>query len=282
MKAAKGRHEMKTIGSLTKVATAFAAACLACAMAAAPAPAADIAAETVPLPSTGKKLAGSVDANGALACYQVTVPKYVDVTVKLKTPVLAAGDADEYTGVMYSWAEGADSTPGEWKTVDVCPSSVTHTFLATGAKHSAYLWVKGASWMPQANSYTVKATRSVRNCVRISKLTSPKKGCLSVKWAKNKMPADDPETGVCSPLASSADTYKITYGRAKDRFSRKNLTTVKVKKASGKIALKGLKSGKKYFVEIRTVRTYAGKKLTSTASNYSGAGSLPIPRCVVK
>jgi len=90
--------------------------------------------------------------------------------------------------------------------------------------------------------------RILPRAVTLSKLTSGKKGVVSVTWGKR----------------AEAGGYQLQYGK-KSNFVGAKLLKVK-KAATTKAALKGLKSGKTYYVRIRAYKTVGSKTYWSAWS----------------
>lgn len=84
--------------------------------------------------------------------------------------------------------------------------------------------------------------------VSIKKIKSPKDGAIELKWNK----------------ASNINGYQIRYSKKSD-MSSYSIKTITGKSLTSK-TIKGLSKGKKYYVQIRTYKTVAGKKYYSNWS----------------
>lgn len=82
----------------------------------------------------------------------------------------------------------------------------------------------------------------------ITKVSSPKKGQLKVSWKKD----------------TSCDGYTVRYSLKKD-FSKSKCVTIK-KNSQTSLLVKGLKKGKKYYVEMQTYKKTSGETLGSDSS----------------
>lgn len=99
------------------------------------------------------------------------------------------------------------------------------------------------------NAATAKITIKVKpKTTSISKVTSPGKGQIKVKWKKN----------------TTGDIYEIQYSTSK-KFTKAKTKTIKISKNSTTSAtIKKLSTGKKYYVRMRS--TDKSGKLTSAWS----------------
>lgn len=121
----------------------------------------------------------------------------------------------------------------------------TVTYKKNKAVGKATVTVKGKGAYTGTVSKTFKINPKKTS---VKKATSPKTGQLKVTYKKVK--------GVTG--------YQVTYSTSK-KFTKKTTKTVTVKgKAKTSKVIKKLKSGKKYYVKVRSYKTVSGKKYYSS------------------
>jgi hypothetical protein len=176
-----------------------------------------------------------------------------DIEGKLDVELQGAGKVG-----IYVWKAG-DTTPSiyiskaeEELKSDVVWSNVNDTNVTEG---DYYIGV--VSWHQDCKASASVDIYANLNSSKIRKLTSPAKKIVNVKFKEVK----------------DADGYEFRYDRSK-KFDKKVKTKsvkeskIKFEKKVGSYDLKKLKSGKKYYVAVRTYIKKNGKKYYSVWSDY--------------
>jgi hypothetical protein len=120
-------------------------------------------------------------------------------------------------------------------------------FQSSAIKTDGILWTWGNNWYGQLGDGTTKEKHkptkiTIAKKMTISKVTSTKKKEIYVSWKK-----DTSFTGYQIYISTQKDFKKQT--------NKKNL-----KKTEGEWTIKGLKSGKTYYIKIRAYNKVGNKK----------------------